>query len=80
MAPKSSFQYRIVDVWANHPGLGSEEIPEVARLFEYSHSDPAIAGQRQMSPEQVIAHMDEAGITHMCMSAWSRPGKMIFSN
>lgn len=24
--------------------------------------------------------MDEAGISHMCMSAWSRPGKMIFSN
>lgn len=24
--------------------------------------------------------MDEAGISHACMSAWSRPGKMVFSN
>lgn len=24
--------------------------------------------------------MDEAGITYACMSAWSRPGKMVFSN
>ncbi|CZT11437.1 uncharacterized protein RCO7_03864 [Rhynchosporium graminicola] len=80
MAPKLKFDYPIVDVWANHPGLGSEEIPEAARLFEFSHSDPAITGQRQMSPEQVIARMDEAGITHVCMSAWSCPGQMIFFN
>lgn len=24
--------------------------------------------------------MDEAGVSHICLSAWSRPGKMIFSN
>lgn len=49
------------------------------QLLEYSHSDPATA-YKWRSPEDVIAYMDEAGITHMCMSAWSRPGKMIFSN
>ena len=55
------------------------EIPEVARLFEQSHSDPEVANKRK-SPEQLIALMDEAGISHICLSAWSRPGKTIFSN
>lgn len=54
-------------------------IPEVARLFAYSHSDPEIA-DRKRSPEEIIALMDEAGVSHICLSAWSRPGKMIFSN
>ncbi|CAI7582715.1 unnamed protein product [Penicillium discolor] len=77
MAPKS-IQYPIVDVWANLPGLGAA-IPEVARLFAYSHSDPEVADKKR-SPEEVIALMDEAGVSHICLSAWSRPGKMIFSN
>lgn len=45
----------------------------------YSHSDPSVADKKR-SPQDVIALMDEAGISHACMSAWSRPGKMIFSN
>ncbi|EEU34404.1 uncharacterized protein NECHADRAFT_82251 [Fusarium vanettenii 77-13-4] len=77
MAPPK-FQYPIVDVWCNLPGLGAA-IPEVARLFSYSHSDPAIADKKR-SPEEVIALMDEAGVSHICLSAWSRPGQMIFSN
>ncbi|CAG8235385.1 unnamed protein product [Penicillium salamii] len=77
MAPKST-PYPIVDVWANLPGLGAA-IPEVARLFAYSHSDPEVADKKR-SPEEVITLMDEAGVTHICLSAWSRPGKMIFSN
>ncbi|KAJ0116898.1 hypothetical protein J7T55_003312 [Diaporthe amygdali] len=72
------FQYPIVDVWANLPGLGAA-IPEVSRLFAYSHSDPEIANKRK-SPREVVALMDEAGVTHICLSAWSRPGQMIFSN
>ncbi|KAL1595349.1 hypothetical protein SLS60_010040 [Paraconiothyrium brasiliense] len=70
--------YPVVDVWANLPGLGAA-IPEVAQLFAYSHSDPKIA-DRKRSPEDVITMMDEAGVSHICLSAWSRPGKMIFSN
>ncbi|KAH6664581.1 hypothetical protein B0J14DRAFT_493398 [Halenospora varia] len=78
MGPNSKFQYPIVDVWANLPGLGAA-IPEVARLFAYSHADPAISDQKR-SPKEVIALMDEAGVSQICLSAWSRPGKMIFSN
>ena len=47
--------------------------------MEYSHSDPEIADKRR-SPADVVALMDEAGVSHLCMSAWSRPGKMIFTN
>jgi predicted TIM-barrel fold metal-dependent hydrolase len=60
------------------PQLGTA-IPEVARLLMQSHSDPAIT-DRKRTPAEIIAYMDEAGITHACISAWSRPGQMIFSN
>jgi uncharacterized protein len=55
------------------------EIPEVTRLFEQSHADMSLL-QRQRSPDEIIALMDEAGVSHICLSAWSRPGKAIFSN
>lgn len=48
-------------------------------MFAYSHSEADIA-DRKRTPAEVIAYMDEAGISHACISAWSRPGKMIFSN
>jgi uncharacterized protein len=54
-------------------------IPEVARLLEQSHSDPEVT-DRKRSPEDVIALMNEAGVSHICLSAWSRPGKAIISN
>ncbi|KAF2470926.1 amidohydrolase 2 [Lindgomyces ingoldianus] len=70
------FQYPIVDVWANPPGAA---IPEVARLLAQSHSDPGTTNQKR-SPKDVITLMDEAGVSHICMSAWSRAGETIFSN
>lgn len=54
-------------------------IPEVGRLLEQSHSDLDIAHNKR-SPKEVIALMDEAGVSHICLSAWTRPGKAIFSN
>lgn len=51
----------------------------MARLFEQSHSKPETANVR-LSPSEVIALMDEAGVTHICLSAWSRPGRVLFSN
>ncbi|KAI4596813.1 hypothetical protein KJ359_005156 [Pestalotiopsis sp. 9143b] len=77
MAPRK-YQYPIVDVWCNLPGLGAA-VPEVAGLFAYSHSDPDVADKRR-SPEELIGLMDEAGVSQICLSAWSRPGQMIFSN
>lgn len=57
----------------------AHSIPEVKHLFAHSHSDPEWAS-RKRSPEEVVALMDEAGISHICLSAWYRPGSALFTN
>lgn len=54
-------------------------IPEVQRLFEQSHSDYESANQKR-SPAELIRLMDEAGVSQICLSAWNRPGSVLFSN
>ncbi|GJN85472.1 hypothetical protein PLIIFM63780_009039 [Purpureocillium lilacinum] len=66
----------VVDVWANPTGL---HIPEVQRLFEQSHADPSLSARR-LSPDELIALMDEAGVSQICLAAWHRPGATLFSN
>ncbi|KIX04745.1 uncharacterized protein Z518_05615 [Rhinocladiella mackenziei CBS 650.93] len=44
-------------------------IPEVARLFAYSHSDPEIA-DRKRTPDEVIALTDEAGFVGLRVVPW----------
>lgn len=68
--------FPIVDVWANPTGM---VIPEVARLFEQSHADPSLS-QRKRTPAELIAMMDDAGVSHICLAAWHRPGSVICSN
>ncbi|KAF4543317.1 uncharacterized protein LTHEOB_16 [Lasiodiplodia theobromae] len=66
----------IVDVWANPTG---NPIPEIARLFAYSHANPDYT-RRQLTPDELIALMDDAGVAQICLAAWHRPGQTIFSN
>ncbi|KHN94949.1 Amidohydrolase 2 [Metarhizium album ARSEF 1941] len=66
----------IVDVWANPPGI---HVPETARLFAQSHSDTGLANRRH-SPAELIAKMDDAGVSQILLAAWNRPGSTIFSN
>ncbi|KAH6972061.1 hypothetical protein BKA56DRAFT_593648 [Ilyonectria sp. MPI-CAGE-AT-0026] len=66
----------IVDVWANPTG---NPIPETRRLFEYSHADPTLS-LRNHTPKELIALMDDAGVSQICLAAWNRPGSVIFSN
>ncbi|RKK69358.1 hypothetical protein BFJ69_g12782 [Fusarium oxysporum] len=66
----------VVDVWANPT---HNRIPETERLFKQSHADPALFSKK-LSPEQIIALMDEAGVSQICLSAWNRPGSVIASN
>ncbi|KAB8229391.1 uncharacterized protein BDW43DRAFT_288294 [Aspergillus alliaceus] len=54
-------------------------IPETKPLFTYSHTDPEWAN-RKRTPQEVVSLIDEAGISHICLSAWHRPGSAIFSN
>lgn len=55
------------------------DIPEVTRLFEYSHADLSSLRTR-LSPDDMIWLMDEAGVDQICLTAWNRPGKVLFSN
>ncbi|KAH7058635.1 hypothetical protein B0J12DRAFT_650978 [Macrophomina phaseolina] len=66
----------VVDVWANPPGM---HIPETERLLEQSHTNLDIA-KRRHTPKELIALMDSAGMSQICLSAWNRPGSSIFSN
>lgn len=68
-----------IDAWAQ-PASGQlrEKMPEVARLFEKSGS-AALLDQR-LSPQQTVAHMDEAGVDKLMLAAWCRPEGWVFSN
>ena len=55
------------------------DVPEVTRLFEQSHADMSLI-ERKRSPDEIISLMDAAGVSHIFLASWSRPGKAIFSN
>lgn len=69
----------IIDAWAQ-PALRDafEKLPEVARLFKQSGSAHLI--ENGLTPAQIVAEMDRAGIQTLMLSAWHRPGVDIFSN
>lgn len=56
-----------------------DDIPEVKRLFAQSRSDTTLLS-RHRKPSEIIALMDAAGISKICLTAWYRPGKVLFSN
>jgi predicted TIM-barrel fold metal-dependent hydrolase len=68
---------QIIDAWAQ-PVLKDGVLPEVVRLFQQSGS-AHLLGQ-DLSAEQFIQMMDEAGVGRVMLSAWHRPGKWVISN
>lgn len=54
-------------------------VPEAIRLFEQSHVDLALL-TKGGTPADIVALMDASGMSKICLSAWYRPGKVIFSN
>ncbi|REK10488.1 MAG: amidohydrolase [Planctomycetota bacterium] len=56
----------------------SADLPEVKRLFQQSGT----AGDkpRDLAPADLVAAMDAAGIDKLLLTAWTRPGKALFSN
>ena len=54
-------------------------LPETERLLEQSHSIRDHT-HRKHTPDELIQLMDEAGVSQICLSAWSRPGLMVVSN
>ncbi|KIW28057.1 uncharacterized protein PV07_07741 [Cladophialophora immunda] len=73
----SDMNFPIVDVWANPFAL--DGVPEAQRLFQQSHADPDFVARRP-TPQELVAMMDSAGVSQICLASWRRPGKVVFSN
>ncbi|GFF30192.1 2-amino-3-carboxymuconate-6-semialdehyde decarboxylase [Aspergillus udagawae] len=71
--------FPIIDVWANPVFPLGEGVPEVRRLFEQSHADSSLLSRRR-TPDELVALMDAAGVSKICLCAWYRPGQAVFSN
>lgn len=48
------------------------------RLFEQSHADRDLLSKRR-SPDGLVALMDAAGVSGICLCAWYRPGQAVLS-
>ncbi|HWO00489.1 MAG TPA: amidohydrolase family protein [Blastocatellia bacterium] len=70
---------RAIDAWAQ-PALKGffEHLPEVARLFEQSHTSHII--ESGVTAQQMVASMDAAGVERAMLCAWHRPGKSLTTN
>jgi len=71
----------IVDVWAQPNFVAGPDrlaMPEVRRLMERSGSADRL-GVR-VSPDELVAEMDAAGVDVVLLSAWHRPGGWVVSN
>ncbi len=69
----------IIDAWAQPARREAfEKLPEIARLFKQSGSAHLI--ENGLTPAQIVAEMDKAGIQTLMLSAWHRPGINIYSN
>ncbi|KGQ00975.1 hypothetical protein PAAG_12348 [Paracoccidioides lutzii Pb01] len=71
--------YPIIDAWANPAFPIEEDMPEVQRLFEQSGADKKLLEKRR-TPDELVALMDAAGVSQICICAWYRPGHAVFSN
>ncbi len=71
--------YKFIDVWAQ-PSTASiaENLPEVMSLLERSGS--AEVKKKDVSPDELVEDMNNAGIEKIFLCAWHRPGKWIWDN
>ncbi len=69
----------IIDAWAN-PAIKEmfEHVPEIERLFRQSGTSHLLT--TGVSPAEMVAMMDVAGIERLLMTTWARPGISITSN
>jgi uncharacterized protein len=71
----------IIDVWAQPNFVAAPDrlpVPEVRRLLEKSGTADRL-GVR-VSPDELVAEMDAAGVDVLLLSAWHRPGGWVVSN
>ncbi len=67
----------IIDAWAQLAIKGSV-MPEVVRLFQQSGSAQVL--ETGVTPAEMVAQMDQAGIERALLCAWHRPGGWVVSN
>jgi uncharacterized protein len=69
----------VIDAWAQ-PALGRlrQDLPEAVRLFEKSGTAHLL--DRKLSPADIVALMDAAGVAKLMLSAWCRPGRWLTTN
>lgn len=72
-----AFSGQIIDAWAQ-PVFKEGLLPEVVRLFQQSGSAHMLG--QDLTAEQFVQLMDEAGVGRVMLSAWHRPGKWVISN
>ena len=72
-----TFSGQIIDAWAQ-PVFKEGLLPEVVRLFQQSGSAHMLG--KDLTAEQFVQMMDEAGVGRVMLSAWHRPGKWVISN
>jgi uncharacterized protein len=70
---------KVIDAWAQ-PVLGRtrQDLPEVVRLLEKSGTAKFL--DRKLSPAEIVAVMDAAGVGTLMLSAWRRPGRWLITN
>lgn len=68
---------QIIDAWAQ-PVLKEDLLPEIVRVFQMSGSAHLLG--KDLTAEQLVQMMDEAGVGRVMLSAWYRPGKWVISN
>jgi uncharacterized protein len=75
----ASARPEIIDVWANPPLADMfRGLPEIKRLFEQSGSAGVL--ESGLTPDEVVAQMDAAGIARLLLTSWFRPGRVLASN
>ncbi len=67
----------IIDAWAQLAVTGSV-MPEVVRLFQQSGSAQVL--ETGVTPAEMVAQMDQAGVERALLCAWHRPGGWVVSN
>ncbi len=71
--------HEIIDAWAQPVfARARQDLPEVVRLFEKSGTAPLL--DRQLTPAEIVALMDAAGVQRLMLSAWCRPGRWLITN
>jgi uncharacterized protein len=67
----------IIDVWAQRPGASFMSQPWLATLNRWTGREQAAL---EVPVERLLAHMDEAGVSRVLLSAWWGPTGELISN